>query len=111
MLSYSQWHLCDPQEIRGEYSMLGVCSRWGYRDPRAGPGSQTWGTNADHDSEELTLADAAEMVGISPATLGRWAIAERVAGEVTADGRRIFRRGELLKSSRGRGRDEEEERH
>lgn len=48
------------------------------------------------------------MLGISPTTLGRWAIAGRIANEIT-DGRRTFRRSELLKGSASRRQDEEEE--
>ena len=52
-------------------------------------------------SEELTLAEAAKMLGISPATLERWARAGRIASQVSAGGIRTFRREALLTASFG----------
>ena len=46
--------------------------------------------------EELTLGEAAEMLGMSPTTLERWARAGRIASHVSAGGIRTFRRDELI---------------
>ena len=62
------------------------------------------------DSERLTLAEAAEMLGMSPATLGRWARQGRIPSEATPDGVRIFRRSDLLNSSLRQGETGEGER-
>lgn len=44
-----------------------------------------------HDSGEyVTLIDAAQIVGISPATLNRWAQDGRIPSVVTKDGGRLL---------------------
>ncbi len=49
--------------------------------------------------EDLTLTQAAKMLGVSPKTLLRWATSGRIPSTVTSDGRRMFRRSDLLKGS------------
>lgn len=49
--------------------------------------------------EYLTLPEAARMLGMLPATLERWARARRIPSGVDADGRRTFRRADVVKSS------------
>ncbi len=49
--------------------------------------------------EELTLTQAARMLGVSPKTLLRWATSGKIPSTVTSDGRRMFRRTDLLKRS------------
>jgi predicted site-specific integrase-resolvase len=61
------------------------------------------------DPEQLTLSEAAEMLRISPVTLARWAAEGRIASEVTAEGARVFRRGQLLKTVVRPGEAEEDE--
>ncbi len=52
---------------------------------------------ASHEeSGELTLAAAAELLGIADSTLERWARDGRIPSERTPDGVRVFRRRELL---------------
>jgi predicted site-specific integrase-resolvase len=47
--------------------------------------------------EYVTLADAAQIVGISPITLHRWAQAGRIWIETTQDGQYRLRRTDVLK--------------
>ena len=64
----------------------------------------------DGDAEHLTLAEAAEMLLLSPATLTRWARAGRIPCEMTAEGSPTFRRSELLElPSLSRAENDEEE--
>ncbi len=64
----------------------------------------------DREAEHLTLAEAAEMLHLSRATLGRWAREGRVPCEMTADGSPMFRRSELLElSSLSRAENDEDE--
>ena len=58
-----------------------------------------WGIMFDRDSQHLTLAEAAEMLFVSPATLGRWARDGRIPCEMTARGSPTFRRSDLLEMS------------
>ena len=53
----------------------------------------------DGGSEQLTLAEAAEWLGITPRTLERWAKAGRIPSTVTAAGERRFRLEDLVASS------------
>ncbi|HEX2275265.1 MAG TPA: helix-turn-helix domain-containing protein [Acidimicrobiales bacterium] len=62
----------------------------------------------DEGREELTLGEAAGMLGMSPTTLARWAAEGRIASEVTPEGLRVFRRSELLKAAVKPGEEEEE---
>jgi excisionase family DNA binding protein len=55
--------------------------------------------SADNDPEDVLLGEAAEMLGISPMTLERWARAGRIASRMTAGGVRTFRRSDLLAKS------------
>ena len=50
---------------------------------------------SDDESDFLSLAEAAEMFGVSVRTLERWTWDGRIPSEVTEDGRRIFRRAEV----------------
>jgi excisionase family DNA binding protein len=52
---------------------------------------------SDDEPECLSLVEAAEIFGVSPRTLERWARAGRIPSEVTRDGRRIFRHAEVVK--------------
>lgn len=54
---------------------------------------------ADEKGQHLTLAQAAEWVGMPPRTLERWAKNGRIPSTVTLVGLRVFRRGELLERS------------
>ena len=61
-----------------------------------------WGRKAmppEEDAEDLTLAEAALWLGMSPKTLERWAATGRIASTVTSSGVRMFRRSELAKHS------------
>jgi len=49
----------------------------------------------DEDHEQLTLAQAAEIMRVSPTTLARWARDGRIPSRLAPDGTRIFTRGEL----------------
>lgn len=51
----------------------------------------------EKDSEQLTLAEAAQLLGMTPSTLERWAKAGMISSTVTASGQRMFRRSELLR--------------
>ncbi len=48
------------------------------------------------DPELLTIAEAAELVGISATTLARWVQEGRIPSEVNAEGQRAVRRSELM---------------
>ena len=63
---------------------------------------------ADDHPEHLTLYEAAQMLGMSPATLERWARAGRIASHVSASGLRIFRRDDVLAIAVGHHPDEPE---
>ena len=51
----------------------------------------------DRDSEQLTLDEAAEMLGMSRHTLERWARTGRIPCHMSADGEWTFDRRELLR--------------
>lgn len=55
--------------------------------------------SGSEQGEDLTLTEAARMLGVSPKTLLRWATSGRIPSTVTSDGRRMFRRSDLLKRS------------
>ena len=54
---------------------------------------------APEDDEYLTLAEAAEMLGMPPHTVERWAAEGRLPSELRSDGSRRFRRSELRRRS------------
>ncbi len=47
----------------------------------------------------LTLAEAADLLGISASVLERWARDGRIPSEVRPDGERVFRKADLLSRS------------
>jgi excisionase family DNA binding protein len=52
------------------------------------------------DGEDvLTLAEAANLLGILPSTLERWAREGRIPSQLTAAGVRVFQRSDLLNRS------------
>jgi excisionase family DNA binding protein len=52
------------------------------------------------DGEDvLTLAEAANLLGILPSTLERWAREGRIPSQLTAGGVRVFQRSDLLSRS------------
>lgn len=53
----------------------------------------------DDDAERLTLAQAAQRLGIAPRTLERWAKAGRIPSHRTEAGERQFRLKDLLSCS------------
>lgn len=56
-------------------------------------------TPPEEEPQYLTLAQAADWLGMLPRTLERWAQDGRIPSTVTADGVRMFRRSELLDRS------------
>lgn len=51
------------------------------------------------EPEEITLSEAAGMLGMLPSTLERWARVRRIPSGLTGDGTRTFRRADLLRRS------------
>ena len=56
----------------------------------------------DNEREDLTLGEAAQMIGLPPATLERWARAGRIPSAVAEGGHRTFLRADLLRLWRRR---------
>ncbi len=54
---------------------------------------------SDDVPHDLTLAQAARLLGMMPSTLERWAKAGRINSRLSAGGDRIFRRDDLFSSS------------
>ena len=52
---------------------------------------------SDANGEYVTLADAARIVGMSIATLDRWARQGRIPSDVSEDGQRVVLRARLVK--------------
>ncbi len=54
----------------------------------------------ENDSEDLTEAEAALLLRMTPSTLERWAKAGRIPSTVTANGQRMFRRSDIYGGDR-----------
>ena len=69
----------------------------GFRSLAAGQVTSFWGKTVpfDGESDYLSLAEAAEMFGVSVRTLERWTRDGRIPSEVFEDGRRILRRADV----------------
>ena len=52
---------------------------------------------SDDSGEYVTLVDAAQMAGISLATLDRWVREGRIPSEVNAEGARLVLKAELIR--------------
>ena len=52
---------------------------------------------SEGSQEYVTLTDAAQITGISPSTLHRWARAGRIWSETTGDGQYVLRKADVIK--------------